>query len=113
MTRVVAGRRAADPALAGRCAPSRSACPSPCPRPTLALGGQLKATFALGRDRHAFLSHHIGDLDHYEAFRAYVEAIAHYERLFACRRQLMVHDLHPDYASTRYARACRRRDVPS
>ncbi len=75
----------------------------PCRRPTLALGGQLKVTFALGWGRHAFLSHHLGDLDHYEAYRAYVEAIAHYERLFAIRPERIVHDLHPDYASTRYA----------
>ena len=71
--------------------------------PTLALGGQLKATFALGRGRHAFLSHHIGDLDHYEASRSYAEAIAHYEQLFDCSAEILVHDLHPDYASTRYA----------
>ncbi|MBX6311318.1 MAG: carbamoyltransferase HypF [Isosphaeraceae bacterium] len=77
--------------------------PVPCHRPILALGGQLKATFALGRDRHAFLSHHIGDLDHYAAYRAYVEAIAHYEQLLALRPELIAHDLHPDYASTRYA----------
>ncbi len=50
----------------------------------------------------------LGDLDHYEAYRAYVEAIEHYERLFAMRPELIVHDLHPDYASTRYARAARR-----
>ncbi len=78
--------------------------PGACHRSILALGGQLKATFALGRDRHAFLSHHLGDLDHYEAYRAYVSAIAHYERLFAFEPDLVAHDLHPDYASTRYAR---------
>jgi hydrogenase maturation protein HypF len=77
--------------------------PRPCPRPSLALGGQLKATFALGRGRHAVLSHHLGDLDHYEALRAYEQAIAYYEQLFAIRPELIVHDLHPDYASTRYA----------
>jgi hydrogenase maturation protein HypF len=77
--------------------------PVPCPRPTLALGGQLKATFALGRGRHAFVSHHMGDLDNYEAYRAYVAAIGHYGQLFAFRPELLVHDLHPDYSSTRYA----------
>jgi hydrogenase maturation protein HypF len=76
----------------------------PCPVPTLALGGQLKVTFALGRDRHAFLSHHLGDLDDYEAYRAGVEAIDHYQELFAFEPELIVHDLHPDYATTRYAR---------
>jgi hydrogenase maturation protein HypF len=77
--------------------------PIACERPTLALGGQLKATFALGRGRNAIVSHHVGDLDHCEAFRAYGEAIAHYERLFGASPALVVHDLHPDYASTRYA----------
>src|SRR5262249_3751008 len=56
--------------------------PFPCAQPILALGGQLKTTFALGRQSHAFLSHHIGDLDHYSAFEAYCAAIDHYERLF-------------------------------
>jgi hydrogenase maturation protein HypF len=85
-------------------APEPLGLPVSCRRPTLAVGGQLKATFALGRGRHAFLSHHLGDLDHYEAYRAYVQAVEHYERLFAIRPELIVHDLHPDYASTRYAR---------
>ena len=82
-------------------APEPLALPVSCHRPILAVGGQLKSTFALGRGRHAFLSHHLGDLDYYEAYRAYVEAIEHYQRLFAMRPELIVHDLHPDYASTR------------
>ena len=77
----------------------------PCRWPTLALGGQLKATFALGRGRHAFLSHHLGDLDHYEAYRAFVEAIDHYERLVRLRAGADRARPAPDYASTRYARA--------
>jgi len=58
----------------------------------------------MGRGRHAFLSHHIGDLDHYEAYRAYTQAIEHYQQLFGLQPERIVHDLHPDYASTRYAR---------
>ena len=102
VTRLVAGAESPLRRARGE-APMPLDLPVPCRRPTLALGGQLKAAFALGRGRHAFLSHHLGDLDHYEAFRAYVEAIAHYERLFAIRPERIVHDLHPDYASTRYA----------
>jgi hydrogenase maturation protein HypF len=79
--------------------------PRACPCPILALGGQLKATFALGQEKLAILSHHMGDLEHYEALRAHGEAIEHYERLFAVKAELIVHDLHPDYASTRYALA--------
>lgn len=102
VTRVVAGVELPIRRSRGD-APRPIRLPVPCDRPTLALGGQLKATFALGRGRNAFLSHHIGDLDHVEAFRAYGEAIAHYERLFGLSPECLVRDLHPDYASTRYA----------
>jgi hydrogenase maturation protein HypF len=77
-----------------------------CPCPILAVGGQLKATFALGRGRQAFLSHHLGDLDHYEAFNAFKKDIALYQELFAVRPERLAHDFHPDYGSTRYAQEC-------
>lgn len=85
-------------------APHPVTLPIACPLPILAVGGQLKGTFALGRDRHAIVSHHLGDLDHYEAYRAFVRDVGLYERLFAIESQVLAHDLHPDYASTRYAR---------
>jgi hydrogenase maturation protein HypF len=72
-------------------------------RPTLAVGGDLKSTFALAAGERAVLSHHLGDLQHYPAYRSYGEAIAHYERIYRIAPRLLVHDLHPDYASTRYA----------
>ena len=71
--------------------------------PILAVGGQLKGTFALGRGGQAFLSHHLGDLDHFAALQAFERDIELYEELFAFRPECIVHDLHPDYASTRYA----------
>ena len=71
--------------------------------PILSVGGQLKATFALGHGRQAFLSHHLGDLDRYEAFRAFERDIELYKVLFAIEPRVIAHDLHPDYASTRYA----------
>jgi hydrogenase maturation protein HypF len=78
--------------------------PFRCPRPLLAVGGQLKATFALGRQRQAFLSHHMGDLDHYDAFQAFEKDVHLYQQLFGVRPEVLVHDLHPDYATSRYAR---------
>jgi hydrogenase maturation protein HypF len=77
--------------------------PLPCLVPTLAVGGQLKGTFALARASHAFVSHHLGDLDHYEAFRAFERDVTLYEGLFDLHPQRIMHDLHPDYASTTYA----------
>jgi hydrogenase maturation protein HypF len=84
-------------------APRPIALPVECPRPILAVGGQLKATFALGRGRQAFLSHHMGDLDYYEAYCAFVRDVGLYEELFAVRPEVVVHDLHSDYVTTHYA----------
>jgi len=75
---------------------------TPLARPTLALGGHLKAAIALGDGWRVVPSHHLGDLDDYETYRAYAEAIAHYQRVFRIVPQRLVRDLHPDYASTRY-----------
>jgi hydrogenase maturation protein HypF len=84
-------------------APAPLELPIPCPRPIMAVGGQLKATFALGRGKQAFLSHHLGDLDHYDAHRAFEHDVSLYEKLFGIKPECLVHDLHPDYRSTRYA----------
>ena len=85
-------------------APAPISLPVTCSVPILAVGGQLKGTFALGRDRHAFVSHHLGDLDHFEAYRSFLSDVSLYEKLFAIHPRLLAHDLHTDYASTRYAR---------
>jgi hydrogenase maturation protein HypF len=84
-------------------APQPIALPMACSHPILAVSGQLKVTFALGRDRQAFLSHHMGDLDDYSAYRAFTKDIALFEELFAIRPEFLAHDLHPDYMTTRYA----------
>jgi hydrogenase maturation protein HypF len=75
-----------------------------CSIPTLAVGGQLKATFALGHQDKAFISHHMGDLDHFEAAQAFERDVSLYENLFNINARLVAHDLHPDYVSTQYAR---------
>lgn len=74
-----------------------------CPTGILAVGGQLKNTFALGRERLAFLSHHVGDLDDVLALEAFERDISLYEELFEITPRVVAHDLHPDYASTRLA----------
>jgi hydrogenase maturation protein HypF len=72
-------------------------------RPTLAVGGHLKAVFALGVDTTATPSHHLGDQGELSAHRAYAAMVSHYERLLQIAPARIVHDLHPDYATTRYA----------
>ena len=85
-------------------APQPIELPFPCRRPILAVGGQIKGTFTLGRDRQAFVSHHMGDLDQYDAYQEFVKDVALYQELFAVDPQVIAHDLHPDYATTAYTR---------
>lgn len=83
--------------------PSPVALPDECPEPVLACGSALKNTFCLTRGRHAFVSHHIGDLDDYATSQSYVDGIAHLKGLLDVDPAVVAHDLHPDYPSTRYA----------
>jgi len=71
--------------------------------PLLAVGAELKNTFCITRDRYAFLSHHIGDLENFETLRSFEDGIAHFERLFRVKPQAIAHDFHPNYLATRYA----------
>ncbi len=71
--------------------------------PLLAVGGELKNTFCVARDQYAFLSHHIGDVENLETLRSFEAGIAHFESLFRITPEIIAHDLHPDYLSTRYA----------
>ena len=75
----------------------------PWPRPVLACGAELKNTFCLAKEQHAFVSHHIGDLENAETLRSFTEGIEHFGRLLGIRPQVVAHDLHPEYLSTKYA----------
>jgi hydrogenase maturation protein HypF len=106
VARVCAGR----PAMLRR---SRGYAPEPVtlrgasfrgfPRPVLACGAELKNTFCLAKNHHAFLSHHIGDLENAETLRSFIEGIDHFSRLFDITPQVIAYDLHPEYLSTKYA----------
>jgi hydrogenase maturation protein HypF len=97
---------------------SRGYAPEPVPvsvpftRPVLACGAELKSTFCLAADSRAFLSQHIGDLQNAETLRSFTEGVAHFGRLFEITPQVVAHDLHPDYLSTRYALALAESGLP-
>ena len=73
------------------------------PRPVLATGAELKSTFCVAKDRRAFVSHHIGDLENYETYASFRDGIEHFCRIFAVRPEVVAHDLHPEYLSTKHA----------
>ena len=69
----------------------------------LAVGGHLKNTVALAAGQNVFLSQHIGDLETREAVNAFGHVIDSFRRLYRSDPDLVVSDLHPDYASTKFA----------
>jgi hydrogenase maturation protein HypF len=82
-------------------------CPTPIPfpaKPTLAVGGDLKNTFCLARDRNAFLSQHMGDMEHIETRQSFERDVQRLAHLFHIEPALLAYDLHPDYFTTQYAR---------
>ncbi len=72
-------------------------------KPVLACGAEEKNTFTLTRDRYAFVSQHIGDMENLETLEHFTTTIGLYEKLFRITPELIVHDLHPDYLPTQYA----------
>ena len=72
----------------------------------LACGAELKNTFCLTKDNFAFVSHHIGDLENLETLNSFTEGIEHFKKLFDLDPEVIAHDLHPEYLSTKYALDC-------
>lgn len=70
----------------------------------LAVGGELKNVVGLSKDEKVFLSQHIGDLENLEAFEFFQMTIDHLQRIFEIEPELIVHDLHPEYLSTKWAK---------
>jgi hydrogenase maturation protein HypF len=90
---------------------ARGYAPAPLPLPpgfdasvkVLALGGDLKNTFALLRDGSGLLSQHIGDLHDAACLADQQRALADYQRFYDFEPDLVACDAHPGYASTQIA----------
>ena len=84
-------------------APAALALPVAARRPVVAAGASLKSTFCLARGGEAFVSAHLGDLESEAAFTAFENDLRLYLRMAGVRPEVVAHDLHPDYLSTRWA----------
>jgi len=69
----------------------------------LACGAELKNTFCLTRDDHAFVSQHIGDMENAETLDHYENSIELYKKLFRIQPEIVACDLHPEYLPSKYA----------
>ena len=102
VTRVVEGR----PLFLRRSrgyVPASVPLPLDCPSQLLACGAELKNTFAVAKGGRAWVGHHVGDLKNYETLRSFTTGIEHFQRLFAVDPDVVAHDLHPEYLSTKHA----------
>src|SRR5665647_2249092 len=84
-------------------APGSIALPVAAERPVLAVGAELKHTFTLARGVHAHVAPHNGDLQDLGSHTAFTDGLAHLSRLLAVVPEVVAHDLHPEYLSTKYA----------
>ena len=73
--------------------------------PVLAVGGHLKNTACVVVGDEAYLTPHLGDLALVESETAWQRDVEGFERLLGVRADVLAHDLHPAYATTRYALA--------
>jgi hydrogenase maturation protein HypF len=72
-------------------------------RQILAVGAELKNTFCLTKERYAFLSQHIGDMENYETLRSFETTIEQLTQMFRVEPEVVAYDMHPGYLSTKYA----------
>jgi hydrogenase maturation protein HypF len=72
--------------------------------PLLAVGGHLKSVFALARGKQVYQSQHLGDLENLKGLEFFKESLAHLMHTFEIEPETVVHDLHPGYLSTTWAR---------
>lgn len=72
--------------------------------PILAVGGHLKNTVALQKQNSIFISQHIGDLETVPALDCFKNTIEDFKNLYEAAPSLIIHDKHPNYISTAYAK---------
>jgi len=102
VTRVVEGRESLVRRSRGY-APEPLDLPIATPEPLLAVGAELKHTFALARGGRAHVAPHTGDLEELATYRAFETNLAHLRRLLDIEPVYVAHDLHPAYLSTQFA----------
>ncbi len=70
----------------------------------LGCGADVKNTFTLTKGSFAIPSQHIGDMENYETLKFFEESLANLKQVYRVDPSAIVHDLHPGYLSTRWAK---------
>ncbi len=73
--------------------------------PIVGLGGEMKNAFCLAAGNMAFMSQYIGDMHGYENFERFKQEFDSYQKVVNVFPQKVAYDLHPEYATTKMAKA--------
>jgi len=84
-------------------APSSVKLPFELKQKTLSLGANQKSTVAIGFGDEVILSPHIGDLNSIGSVEYYEKNIETLKRIYDFEPEVIAHDMHPEYESTKYA----------
>ena len=87
-------------------APVKVELPFKLDKKVLAMGANQKSTVAIGFDNQAILSPHIGDLDSIGSVEYYEKNIESLKRIYGFESEVIAHDKHPNYESTKFAKRC-------
>jgi hydrogenase maturation protein HypF len=71
--------------------------------PCIAVGAHQKNVVAISKRNNIVMSQHIGDLETSEALDAFHHVVDSVQQLFEFKPTMAAADLHPDYASTKFA----------
>jgi hydrogenase maturation protein HypF len=72
-------------------------------RCSLGVGAELKNTFCILKDNMGFISQHIGDMHNIDTLNFFKEEIEHFKQVLSADIEIIAHDMHPEYLTTRYA----------
>jgi hydrogenase maturation protein HypF len=70
----------------------------------LGCGADLKNTFTITKGKFAIPGQHIGDMENYETIAFFEESLANLKAVYRSDPRILVHDLHPGYSSTKWAK---------
>jgi len=71
--------------------------------PVLALGAEVNSTVCLVKDGRAYVSPPLGNLEDYRNFLRFEAYIREAKERLGVEPEIIAHDLHPEYLSTKYA----------
>lgn len=76
--------------------------PTKTVKAVLALGPQMKSTFAFSWNGKSLVSPHIGELGNPATFERYKQTLAQFRTLFGFCEEVVAYDMHPDYTATKH-----------